>query len=487
MSLLAGELFAREIARRDFGAFCQYVKPDFILGRPQKILIDTMARIERGELKRVMISMPPRHGKSLIVTQMYPCWHLGRHPRTQIVQTTYAHPLSLAHSRLARKIFLSDEYNRIFPETKYQASRESQDKVSEIRQAADEWGTGDDGHYYAVGVGGGLTGRGADIAIIDDPIKNREEANSETVREKVWAWYQSTLYTRLSPDAALLLVMTRWHPDDPAGRIMERLAKGEDDEPWEIINLPAWDEAQEEALWPERWPTEKLKRIRNAIGEYEWNSLYMGQPVLRGGNILKVDRIITHNDTAQFPASGYVRAWDLASTGKERAKDNPDYTAGAKVALTIDGEGQEHLWVHDISAGQWEVTYRDSVIVQRAHDDGAGVAIGIEAVGGYKDSVKHLRKRIAAQGMSRTVKAISGKDLAGDKVARATPVEAIIEGGRMHMLRGDWNDLFIQQAREFPTGKHDDLIDSVALGYHEARRRRIATTKTGNARERLAI
>lgn len=438
-------------------------------GKPQEVLAAELERIESGENKRLLVSMPPRHGKSRIITQLFPCWYLGKHPEAEIIQTTYAHPLSVKHSRRARDIFVSQEYAQLFPDTRYTPGRESQEAISVARQAADEWGTIQGGQYYAVGGGGSVTGHGADIAIMDDPLKGRRDANSPTMRDAAWDFYASTLYTRLSPQGAMIVLLTRWHPDDPAGRIIEQIRQG-DSEPWTVINLPAWDKTETEALWPERWTIKKLKEIRSAIGSYEWSSLYMGQPVIRGGNMFKVDNIMYHKTDAQFPREGYVRLWDLASTEKERASDDPDYTAGALGALTIV-DGQEHYWLKDMRAGQWSVTMRDSAIVQAARDDGDRVSIGIEAVGGYKDAVNYLREKIKKAGLLRNVRAISGKDLGGDKVSRATPIEAIIEAGCFHVLQCNWTDRFILNMSEFPNGKHDDEADSVALSYHELKRR----------------
>lgn len=464
------KLAEQELARREFLPFCHYVMPGFIEDTPQQVLGDALQAVERGEIMRLMISMPPRHGKSVMSTQLFPCWYLGRHPAAEVIQTTYAHPLSVKHSRSARKVFTSEAYNEVFPDTKYIPGKESQQTIAVLRQAADQWGTSEDGQYYAVGLGGGITGNGGDLIIADDLVKNRKEANSPTMREAAWDFWKSTLYTRLSPTGALILVMTRWHPDDVAGRVLQQIRDG-DGEDWTVVNMPAIDD-QGNALSPLRWPVDKLMRIKAAIGPYEWSALYQGQPVIRGGNMLKVDNILVHRDDRQFPKSGYVRVWDLASTEKERTGDDPDFTAGSLISLTWDADGLEHLWLRDQQAGQWSTAQRDQRIIQAAHDDGDDVTIGIEAVGGYKDTYIELRRKISQQGISRIVRRLVGKDLGGDKVARCTPVEAIIEGGRFHILQAPWNDAFLTEAAEFPDGAHDDKIDSVALAYHELKRRR---------------
>jgi predicted phage terminase large subunit-like protein len=190
----------------------------------------------------------------------------------------------MEHSRKARDYCASPVMHDIFPHVQHVPGREGQKSVPIDRQAAHEWGTAMGGRYYAVGVGGGLTGRGADIAIIDDPHKDRKEADSLLVRNRVYDWYRSTLYTRLSPSGAIILVMTRWHEDDLAGRLL-REAKT-DGEKWFVLNMPAISE-DDQSLWPERWPLEKLEAIKRAVGPREWESLYQGRPSAPGGTIFQ--------------------------------------------------------------------------------------------------------------------------------------------------------------------------------------------------------
>ncbi|GAG05906.1 unnamed protein product, partial [marine sediment metagenome] len=164
--------------------------------------------VERGDIKRLIVIEPPRHGKSEKVSLRFPCWYLGRHPEDYIVQAGYAESISLTHSRKARDIFVSPEMTMLFPEVRYRPERPGQETVIPERQAAHEWGTVQGGSYYAVGIGGGLTGRGFDVGIIDDPVKDDEEASSKTIRDKVWEWYKTVFRTRAQPDAAIIIVMT---------------------------------------------------------------------------------------------------------------------------------------------------------------------------------------------------------------------------------------------------------------------------------------
>jgi predicted phage terminase large subunit-like protein len=446
----------QELARRDLLNFAKHVKPDYIVGPQHKILAEKLEAVERGELKRLIVCMPPRHGKSLLSTQLFPAWALGKNPKLEIIQSGYSHDITMEHSRLARDFFVSEEYKKIFRDVHHVPGRQGQAGIAVARQAASEWGTKQKGKYYAVGVGGGITGRGADIAIIDDPVKNREDAESPTIQKKIWDWYRSTLYTRLSPEGAIILVMTRWNTNDLAGKLIKAMTEG--GEQWEVVSMPAIDESGC-ALWPARWPAEKLKVIEETLGKYEWSSLYQQRPTVRGGNRFKVDLIQVHEDPKDFPDVSYVRFWDLASTVKERDKDDPDATSGAKCGITIE-DGLPHLWIIDIKWCQEEAPERDKMIMATTKADGPSVKIGVESVAGYKDT--YTTMKVILKGL-RIVKKIT---VSGDKSVRAAPLEPVMEAGHVHILRARWNEKFFEEFAGFPsTGVHDDIVDSTAGAY----------------------
>jgi len=448
----------REQCRRSLRRFAYKVKTDFMEGLPQKRLIQVLTDVYHGKLDRVIVSMPPRHGKSLMVSQIFPCWVLGNRPKTQIIQTGYSHDISLEQSRHARDLFVSEECREVFPHIYYTPQRASQNRIPVEKQAAHEWGTLQGGRYYSVGVGGGLTGRGADIGIIDDPVKNREEAESATVREKVWNWYCSTFYTRLSPTGAVILVMTRWHPDDLAGRLLKQMAEGEG-EKWELVELQAEQGNGKEALWPERWPLNKLHQIKKAIGQREYTALYMQKPTLQGGNIFHIQGV-TEIDIKDFPDTRYARMWDLASSEKQRTKGDPDFTVGA-LGTVIKRDDLDHLYIKDLQIMQKEKPARDAIIRKTAEQDGASVIIGVEANGGYKDAYVDIRHALA--GKRIVMKVISSRD----KVVRASPLEPLFEQGHIFVPRGAWwLPRFYQEFADFPSTAHDDVVDAVTTVYH---------------------
>src|SRR5690606_22608743 len=264
------------LAKHDFSFFIDYDSDGRDKdGKHLDVLDETLQKVSKGELKRVIVTMPPRHGKSERVSKKFPAWHVGRNPTDEIILASYSVDLSRGFSRIARDTLTANK--SVFGV-----------EVDKNNQSAESWGIdGYRGGVTAAGVGGPITGKGARIAIIDDPVKNAEEANSEVMREKVWDWYTSTLYTRLTPDGRIIVVMTRWHEDDLVGRLLKKEAdeikegthKGER---WTVINFPALAEDDDylgrkegEPLWPEfGFDSTRLEQIKSDVGSYVFNALY---------------------------------------------------------------------------------------------------------------------------------------------------------------------------------------------------------------------
>ncbi len=234
--------------------------------------------VERGEIKRLIITLPPRHGKSNLASQFFPAWYIGRNPDKFIITATYGQDLASDFGRKVRNQIIDPFYQAIFPRI----------ILKDDSTAANRFATTHGGEYFAVGVGGPVTGRGAHVLLIDDSCKNREEADSQQIREKTNEWYSSTAYTRLMPSGAVVIVQTRWHEDDLVGHIL----KNHGHENWVVINLPAIkneNTKQEAALWSERYPLEVLKTIRSTLIPYDWHCLYQQNPIPKEGNIIKAE------------------------------------------------------------------------------------------------------------------------------------------------------------------------------------------------------
>lgn len=276
------------------------------------------------------------------------------------------------------------------------------------------------------------------------------------------AWRSALAFTRLSSDAPIIIVMTRWHTDDLVGRLLDKdrrkqiVDAGGTEEEWEVINLPALAYENDimgrpvgAALYPERYSAERLKAIKAVLGSYMWSVLYEGNPVRKGGNYIAVDKLVIKSPSEVPPGLRWVRYWDLATSENEKA----DFTAGAKVAIDNDG----NLWIADVDRGQWEWPRARGRIKVLAEAE--KILVGVEAVGGFKTSFANLREVISHEVV------LHEYGVEADKLTRALPWIGLVEAGKVFLVRGDWNIPFIKEASEFPQGANDDQVDCVSGGY----------------------
>jgi hypothetical protein len=246
-----------ERARRGLIGFTSYTNPVYEPAQHHERIAAKLEAVERGELDRLMIFMPPRHGKSELASRKFPARYLGKHPGRQVIAASYNSDLATDFGRDVRNLMASPEYAEVFPGVGLRPDS----------KAADRMNTTQGGAYFAAGVGTATTGRGAHLGIIDDPFKDREDADSENQRERVWNWYRSTFFTRLMPGGAVVLIQTRWHEDDLAGRLLEQDGRLEDGGEWDVLELPAISGGK--ALWPEWYDVPALERIKATIGTRE--------------------------------------------------------------------------------------------------------------------------------------------------------------------------------------------------------------------------
>jgi len=452
---IAKEILKRRNARKSFIEFNKYVLgDDYETPWHVKELCQKLQDVIDGKITRLIINLPPRHSKSYHVSVLLPAYILGIKSERLIVQASNGAELAKKMSSDCRRIVTSKKYHNLFPNVL--------DKLTEkmdVKRSLKEWQTAKGGGYFAVGVGGGLIGRGCDVAILDDLTKSREEASSELKRDRIWDWYQSVLYTRLMPGASIIVVQTRFHLDDLTGRLLKD--EQNDGEKWDILDLPAVSD-EYEALWEDRYPRKRLDQIKQTIGLREWTSQYLQKPTVDGGNRFKTTGIKIHSDINDFPKVTYMRAWDLASTAKQLGKRDPDYSVGALGCVIKDSKGLKHLWIKDLVRGQWEAPKRDEMIKQTANLDGAGIGVYIEAFGPYVDTFNHIRRVLSGRNIVRKSR------LPGDKAVKASPLEPIFEAGNVHLLKAPWNDAFITEFMNFDGlgGSHDDQVDvcSIIIG-----------------------
>ncbi len=447
----ARELLARRRARERLIDFTRYTKPDFEDAAHHRFIAEKLEAVERGECKRLMIFAPPRHTKSELASRRFPAWYIGRNPSRQLITCTYAAEFAQDFGREVRGIVSDEDYQRIFPGV----------TVAGDSAARGRWHTSDGGVYIAVGVGGPITGRGAHLALIDDPIKNRQDADSETIRDSVWKWYTSTLRTRLMPGGAIVLILTRWHEDDLAGRLLR--AQEEGGEQWETVNLPAEAEAGDvmgrplrAPLWPEWYPTEELERIKMAVGARDWSALYQQNPVPDTGGQFERGWFRWY-DPDELPDSlNHYGASDYAVT--EKGGDWTEHGVGG-----VDHDGR--LWLRDWWSGQEAPDVTIEAKLDLAHQWRTLAWYGekgvIEKAIGPATRRAMMDRQKAGKPSWTAMEYLASTT---DKIARVASFRARAQAGAVYLPRGKrWAEELVEQLCAFPAGRHDDKVDVCGL------------------------
>jgi len=469
MNPLKLKLLRAAVAHDSLLEFMRYswqMTTPFLVGRHTTEITDRLTHATKdylnGKSTYLIITVPFRHGKSEIVSRHFPPYFFGHNPDAEIILTTYGQDLSNQMSRDARKIMRLPEYQEIFwKENIHIASDASAVQTWEIANRR--------GKFQASGIGGGATGKGADLLIVDDYLKGRDAAESETIRNTQWEDFTSNLMTRLAPVHIVVILATPWHVDDIIGRIKNRMTPGHKDfnpefPKFEILKFPARGE-DGTYLFPERYSEDWYRMQFAQLGNYGSAALLQCEPTPRAGNLFRAENI---QIVDEMPAGlRWSRFWDLASSEKERAKSDPDYTAGALVAAQKI-KGEWHVYVRDVRYMQGEAPARNRMMVQTAEADGAAVRIGVESVAGYKDTYTTLREVIR----NRIIVKINAVK---DKVVRCSELEVPVEAGHVYFQRGAWNGAVLTQFATFPAGSHDDFVDAVAGGFAMAKQMQAVT------------
>ena len=438
------ELARRELARRRLTDFILFNFPQYKVNWHHRVLIEKLEQVERGELKRLIVTMPPRHGKSEIVSVQFPAWAIGRNKDRNIIEASYSGDLAVDFGRQVRNIIAGDKYKHLFPHL----------TLAEDSQAKGKWNTNGRGAYNAVGVGGATTGKGADILIIDDPIKNRQDAESEVVRESTWDWYTSTALTRLSPDGAVVAVMTRWHDDDLVGRI----EKTADYSKWEVLNLPAVAIEDEqyrkkgEALWADFFTLAKLEAMKRDIGSYDWSSLYQGQPLDSDSQEFRKDMIHyrSEDDIKDKRLNRYLTI-DLAFSDKETADD---------IGFCDNRVDPRNCW--NLRAWKRKLNPKDFIdylFILHAENNYKQIGI-LDKHSQYEIVIKaFIEEECRKRNKFLPVIGIKTQDKSKELRIRALLPRYL--NAAVYHLEGACVDLEEQLLR-FPKGVHDDVVDATA-------------------------
>lgn len=404
-----------------------------------RFLASKLEAVERGEIKRLAISMPPRHGKSNLTSEFFPAWWIGRNPDKYVIFSTYAQELADDFGRKVRnQIRDEDLYQEIFPGV----------ALSGDSQSARRFMLAQGGTYFAVGAGGPITGRGAHLLLIDDIIKGREDADSAAMRRAVIDWYKSVAYTRLMPGGAIVIIGTRWHEEDLIGWVLANSPH----EDWDVVNIPALAEEDDilgreegEALWPESYPVERLLEIKDTVGSREWSALFQQSPTAEDGNIFKRDWWQFWEKDSPPDCEYVIQSYDTAFSAKTTADPTSIQTWGV---FTRD-DGPHAILLSRVNRRMEFPELRSTA--QELYRDWKPDLVLIEKKASGQSLIQDLR---------RAGIPVTEYSPDRDKVARAHAAAPLVESGRIWLPRRPWAEDFLNQLTAFPNGRNDDDVDA---------------------------
>ena len=430
-----------EEAVDDFLQFVSEMWPGFIHGRHHELMAEKFEDIATGKIKRLIINMPPRHTKSEFASFLLPAWFLGKYPGKKIIQTSNTAELAVGFGRKVRNLVASEQYHRIFPGVNLRSDS----------KAAGRWSTNQNGEYFAIGVGGTVTGKGADLLIIDDPHSEQEAAlaaGDPTVFDKVYEWYTSGPRQRLQPGGSIVVVMTRWAKKDLTGKIIQSMID-RDGEKWEVIQLPAIMPSGK-PLWPEFWRLEELLALKSELPVAKWNAQYMQSPTSEEGAIVKREWWKIWEED-KVPVCEYViQSWDTAFTKSERA----DYSACTTWGVFYLNENvrDPHVRLLDAFKRRMEFPELKQVALEEYRNWEPDAFI-VEAKASGAPLIYELRA------MGIPVQEFT-PSRGNDKMVRINSVSDLFASGKVWAPPTRWADEVIEELAAFPNSDHDDLVDS---------------------------
>ena len=438
------KLKQREISQDKFIKFVDKVWPVFISGRHHKIMADAFERVAKGEIKRLIINMPPRHTKSEFASYLLPAWFLGKFPHKKVIQTSHTAELAVGFGRKVRNLVDSDVYKAIFPDLNLQADS----------KAAGRWNTSKGGDYFAIGVGGAVTGKGADLLIIDDPHSEQEAALAQInpeIYDKTYEWYTSGPRQRLQPGGSIVIVMTRWSQKDLTGQVLKSSAQRGGEE-WKVIEFPAIMPSGN-PLWPEFWSLQELEALKEELPASKWNAQYQQQPTSDVSAIVKREwwQIWEHDDPPHCEFT--IQSWDTAFLKSERADYSACTTWG--VFYRDDDTGEQQANIILLNAFKKRMEFPE--LKQRAFEEWKEWepdSVIVEAKAAGSPLIFELRQMgIPVQDF------VPSKG--NDKIARLNAVADLFASGRVWVPNRNWAEELVEEVAAFPSGEHDDMVDSM--------------------------
>lgn len=436
----------REKGQKDFIEFVKAMWPQFIAGRHHAIMAKKFEEIASGKLKRLIINMPPRHTKSEFASYLLPAWYLGRFPDRKIIQTSNTAELAVGFGRKVRNLVDGEIYSKIFPNV----------ALRQDSKAAGRWSTNANGEYFAIGVGGTVTGKGADLLIIDDPHSEQEAAlaaNDPSIYDKVYEWYSSGPRQRLQPGGQIIIVMTRWGKRDLTGQVLK--AEGQrGGEGWEVIEFPAIMPSGQ-PLWPEFWPLEELEALRAELPNQKWQAQYQQAPTSDSSAIVKREWWRTWDSDSPPHCDFILMAWDTAFEKSNRADYSactvwgvfyhPDDTGKDQANIILLNAIRDRVEFPELKKMVLEQTREwepDSIIIEKKAS-GAPLIYELRSMGVPVQEFTPVR--------------------GNDKITRLNAVSDLFASGRVWAPNIHWAEEVIDEVASFPSGEHDDYVDTVSL------------------------
>ena len=436
------ETESKEQAREGFMPFIKKVWPAFIEGRHHKIMAEAFERVVNGDLKRLIINMPPRHTKSEFASYLLPAWFLGQYPEKKIIQTAHTAELSVGFGRKVRNLVDSDDYKEIFPELGLRADS----------KAAGRWSTSKGGEYFAIGVGGAVTGKGADLLIIDDPHSEQEGQSADpAVFDKVYDWYTSGPRQRLQPGGSIIIVMTRWHKRDLTGKIIKTSVQREGMDEWELIEFPAIMPSGN-ALWPEFWSLKELEALRSELPAPKWQAQYQQDPSSEESALVKREWWQKWEDERPPPCEFIIQSWDTAFLKTQRADYSACTTWGVFYHPDEQGVTQPNIILLDAFKDRLEFPELKKCAFEFYNEFEPDACI-VEAKAAGTPLIFELR----AMGIPVSEYTPSRGN---DKISRVNAVSDLFASGIVWCPETRFAEEVIEEFASFPAGEHDDLVDS---------------------------
>jgi predicted phage terminase large subunit-like protein len=454
LDTLVDELTTRkrnEAAYKDLIAFCQHMQPDYIVGKHHRMLGNMLMDIEGGDKDRICVNIPPRHGKSQLVSIYFPAWFLGRNPDKKVMMVSHTTDLAVDFGRKVRNLINSDAYRDIFPTV----------RLASDSKSAGRWNTNSGGEYYACGIGSALAGRGADLLLVDDPHSEQDVINGNFgVFEKAYEWFTFGARTRLMPGGRVAIIQTRWHMDDLTGRVTRDMAQNTLSDQYEVVEFPAIldidgsdGDVVQKPLWPEFFDMDALLRTKASMPVFQWNAQYQQHPTAEEASIVKREWWRTW-ELEDAPQCEYIiMSLDAAAEKHNRA----DYTALTTWGVFFNEEESAHHIVllnsikdrlefpelKELSMQEYADWEPDSFIVEKKS---AGTAI-------YQE----MRR------MGLPVQEYTPHRGSGDKLARLNSVADIVASGMVWVPQTRWAEEVVEEIAGFPFMSHDDLVDSTVM------------------------